>query len=302
MSKTWIVTTAAAVSIAAGQETFERRIEHKIVAGPGDGAGALLFQRGAPSGDVTVRLGGAGQTFEFVGMEMISAGPVVKGAPYSAEAITESVQTLADGNRITHRQTAQLYRDSEGRTRREERFGPRGEIVLINDPAGGFHYVLNPETRTAQKIALPAAGAIAASGSTGAMVRRGPMPRSGEAVVAEVRGGLVSAGRLRSEPLGKRIIEGVEAEGTRSIRTIAAGEIGNERAIEIVTERWYSNELQMVVLTRTTDPRSGETTFRIANLQRGEPMRSLFEAPADYTVKESEGALRVIQKIDAEKK
>jgi hypothetical protein len=88
------------------------------------------------------------------------------------------------------------------------------------------------------------------------------------------------------EELGKQNIEGVEAEGTRTTVTIPAGEIGNERAIEIVSERWYSPELQLVVMTRHSDPRSGETTYKLTNINRSEPAKSLFEVPADYTIKE----------------
>ena len=88
-----------------------------------------------------------------------------------------------------------------------------------------------------------------------------------------------------TEQLGKQLIEGVEAEGTRTKITIPAGEIGNERAIEIVSERWYSPELQLVVMTRHSDPRSGETTYKLTNINRTEPAKSLFEVPSDYTIK-----------------
>ena len=77
-----------------------------------------------------------------------------------------------------------------------------------------------------------------------------------------------------------RSIEGVEAEGTRTTVTIPAGEIGNERAIEIVSERWYSPELQLVVMTRHSDPRLGETTYKLTNINRTEPAKTLFEVPA----------------------
>ena len=87
------------------------------------------------------------------------------------------------------------------------------------------------------------------------------------------------------QDLGKQIIEGVEAEGTRTTITIPAGEIGNERPIEIVSERWYSPELQLVVMTRNSDPRSGETTYKLTNINRTEPAKTLFEVPSDYTIK-----------------
>src|SRR6185369_9466092 len=88
------------------------------------------------------------------------------------------------------------------------------------------------------------------------------------------------------EQLGKQIIEGVEVEGTRTTVTIPAGDIGNERPIEIVSERWYSPELQLVVMTRHSDPRFGETTYKLTNINRTEPVKSLFEVPPGYTVKE----------------
>jgi hypothetical protein len=91
------------------------------------------------------------------------------------------------------------------------------------------------------------------------------------------------------EQLGKQNIEGVEAEGTRTTVTIPAGEIGNERPIEIVSERWYSPELQLVVMTRHSDPRFGETTYKLTNINRTEPAKSLFEVPSDYTIKEGPG-------------
>ena len=91
----------------------------------------------------------------------------------------------------------------------------------------------------------------------------------------------------KKESLGKQTIEGVEAEGTRTTVTIPADEIGNELPIQIVTERWYSPELQTVVMTRHRDPRFGETTYRLTNINRSEPARTLFEVPPDYTIKEA---------------
>ena len=93
-------------------------------------------------------------------------------------------------------------------------------------------------------------------------------------------------GNLKRESLGKQMVEGVEAEGTRTTITIPANQIGNERAIEITSERWYSEELAAVIMSRELDPRSGETRYRLTNLSRAEPSRSLFEVPSDYTVED----------------
>jgi len=103
-----------------------------------------------------------------------------------------------------------------------------------------------------------------------------------------------------TESLGKQIIEGVEAEGTRSTVTLQAGLIGNERPVSIVSERWYSPELQIVVMTKQSDPRFGETTYRLTNINRSEPARTLFEVPADYTIKEMPSLPRKRRRMEQE--
>jgi hypothetical protein len=90
----------------------------------------------------------------------------------------------------------------------------------------------------------------------------------------------------KTESLGKQTIEGVEAEGVRSVITIPEGQIGNDRPIEIVSERWDSQALQTVVLSKHNDPRFGETIYRLTNINRAEPARTLFEPPADYKMEE----------------
>jgi hypothetical protein len=93
---------------------------------------------------------------------------------------------------------------------------------------------------------------------------------------------LVPAGKGETKSLGTRDFNGVKADGTQTTHTIAAGAIGNERPIHIVSERWFSPELQLVVYARTSDPRAGETIYRLENLQRGEPPAELFKVPDDY--------------------
>jgi hypothetical protein len=78
----------------------------------------------------------------------------------------------------------------------------------------------------------------------------------------------------------------VNAQGTRHTRTIPAGQIGNDKPITIVSEHWYSNDLQMVVMSKRSDPRFGDTTYKLTNIQRQEPAASLFTVPADYTVQQ----------------
>ena len=100
-----------------------------------------------------------GADFVWIATENFS-GKTVKGAPYSAEAVTESVQPLADGNRIVNKFTSQVYRDGEGRTRREQTLkalGPVGtgeeplQTIFINDPVAGVSYSLDTRSHTAHK-------------------------------------------------------------------------------------------------------------------------------------------------------
>ena len=247
--------------------------------------------------------------FVFVSSEMNYDGKRVTGAPYSAQAVTESTQTLSDGNRIVRKSTATLYRDSEGRTRREHTLraigplaadGEPAQRILISDPVAGVDYSLDVRSQTARKMTpmrfkfetkTPApdgerSGVSFERHADRIQIERSLSPKiaSGGPVIMEWHG--AREGKAKKESLGKQMIEGVEAEGTRSTLTIPAGEIGNERAIEIVSERWYSPELQTVVMTRHSDPRFGETSYKLTNISRTEPDRSLFELPPGYTLKD----------------
>jgi hypothetical protein len=96
----------------------------------------------------------------------------------------------------------------------------------------------------------------------------------------------VDSENAQKESLGKQLMEGIQVEGTRSTVTIEAGKIGNELPIQMVSERWYSPELQVVVMSKHSDPRVGETVYRLTNINRSEPAHSLFEIPADYKVEQ----------------
>jgi TonB family protein len=286
--------------------------------------GDVLFEfnrefQGPPEGPPPPGMPG---DFVFIANEMSFGGKVVKGAPYSAQAVTESVQTLSDGNRIVNKSTSSIYRDSEGRTRREQTLraigafansGEAPQTIFINDPAAGTSYTLDPHRHVAHQMPpmnftfqfkAPPAGdkmsggiGVGVGGGVGVMAVPPPPPGDGSgrfeierSEIGEKAGPNMQFAwgwgnhEAKNEDLGKQNIEGVEAEGTRNTMTIPAGEIGNERPIEIVNERWYSPELQTVVMTRHTDPRFGESTYRLTNIDRSEPAKSLFEVPADYTL------------------
>ena len=90
-----------------------------------------------------------------------------------------------------------------------------------------------------------------------------------------------------TERLGKQMVEGVECGGDRVVTTMPAGAIGNERPIETVNETWYSPELQMTILSKRSDPRFGESTYRVTNIVRSEPEATLFQIPSEYTIIDS---------------
>jgi hypothetical protein len=263
---------------------------------------------------------------------------VTRGAPYSAEAVTESIQMLGDGNRIVQRNVVRIFRDSEGRTRREQ-LGQDGEVVTINisDPVAESMYVLNPRTREAHRngviMASPSGavttgstvpfsdGVVTATkspdGGVSVEARSGETGRvGGSGVGAGPRGGggggaapgapsvdgapLAAGGRggararvggpapnASREELGEQVIEGVIANGTRSTVVYEVGAIGNEQPMKIVTEQWFSPHLQVLVMTRHSDPRRGETIYRLTSIALSEPVKTLFEVPADYTLKDS---------------
>jgi len=247
------------------------------------------------------------QTFTFVSSQLVS-GPPVKGAPYSAEAVNETIQTLADGNRIVQHSSAMQYRDSEGRERREETSAMGA--IFITDPVAGTRFTLHPDSRTAEKGAAPVKGAMPLTFST-ASVSGVPGDRGGPETLSVAIAGraapqqsffYVNSGAItkfsspsdsKTEDLGKMYIEGVQAQGTRTITTIPAGDIGNDRPINIVDERWYSPDLQMTVMTKHSDPRTGETTFALKNINRSIPPPTLFEVPSDYTVRTGPGGQTV---------
>jgi hypothetical protein len=392
MKTTWLLILGlASTGMAQNDEVF--RAQKKLEAAADQLKANVMFNQ---------------QTFNFVAGQLIS-GPPVKGAPYSAEAVNETIQTLADGNRIVQRTTAMQYRDTDGRERREETSAMGA--IFITDPVAGARFTLHPESRSAEKGPLPvlvsrispsvagnvfaysnseplrlkgtvsamdwinptawitlsfkgpdggtanwkcatagpnallklgwtrnsvkagdtvtingsradgentcvANSVVLSDGTTlaaraeapeiGAVGGRGQVTVAVSGRVAAGRGGtpatelhlngvpltLVTGGitgpgdakDVKTEQLGKMYIEGVQAEGTRTTTTIPAGDIGNERPINIVDERWYSPDLQMTVMTKHSDPRAGETNFALKNINRSSPPPNLFEVPSDYTV------------------
>ena len=251
------------------------------------------------------------QTAGAVGVAgaVASFGRPVQGAPYSATVTNESVQILADGNRIVQKTSGTTARDSQGRTRQDAALPSIGnlsaanalELVFIQDPVAQVSYTLNITEKTAQKMptlppplgAPPGPGIVA--GSTGTPATETFLAEVGaEASVSEPvppppgtfhKSILISdRAEAKTEDLGSQMIEGVLANGVRTTRTIPAGQIGNEKPLNIVTEVWTSSEMKTVVYSKRTDPRLGEQVFRLTNIVRAEPDPALFTVPTDYKI------------------
>lgn len=218
---------------------------------------------------------------------MVVTGPVetkiTPGRPYSADAVTERTQILGDGNRIEVRSTTRIYRDGEGRIRRETYTGD-GTLrsVSISDPVARVSYTLDPVKKIAYRSGNVMAPAVAPAVAPAA-VSGGGGGRGG-AVITRTQAR--DDPNTRKEDLGSQSIEGVMATGSRTTTVVPAGQIGNAQEIRVISEQWFSDDLQVLVMTRHSDPRSGENTYRLRNIVRAEPDPSLFAPPADYTVQD----------------
>jgi hypothetical protein len=284
--------------ISAGQQDSSQQAKHAAEM-------AVMLQ---PNDD------GEGQEArQKVVLELVAAdAQVVKGKQYSADASTETVQTLADGNRIVHRTVSKFYRDSEGRTRREETFGnvdpdhpaPHEMKVFIDDPVSRTAYVLDPGSKSAERVLrsqkfldernaqddgtrttlkIMNDGQGEAQSAPGRVMIKFQDEHSGNpnTLVMPMPD---DKREVVKEDLGDRNIEGVDCTGTRQTITIPAGAVGNEKPITIVTETWFAPAIATVVESTTDDPRYGKTTYQLTNVQTTEPDRSLFEPPTDFKI------------------
>ncbi|HEY8242619.1 MAG TPA: hypothetical protein VII68_04100 [Casimicrobiaceae bacterium] len=331
-------------SLDAEIERFTREAErlaeeHGRLAGKfARDADAYRWEMLAQGAEFDVDVDPDGPSFAFIAREFSSMREVVKNAPYQAEAVNEAVQTLADGNRIVRRSSAQVARDGYGRTRQER----KGGTAYIFDPIENKSYALNPERKSAVRIPrapsliappappstptpvsalapvppVPPIPPIPPIPSIPPMAGVTPAPKATERVIVkrgegkdeEVRIEVVRVGRDahtheltpmpppislailprgkgEQKPLGTREFDGVKADGTMTSYTIPAGQIGNEKAIVVTSERWFSPELHVVVYAKNSDPRTGDTIYRLANVKRGEPPADLFRIPADFKVR-----------------
>ena len=263
--------------------------------------GMFLFPGTAAAQDVALQNSGVGVTqgpdgpgsflgerVEILGFAGMRGGKVVTGSPFTATAVSETTQTLADGNKISRKTQTNLYRDSQGRFRKDVTLPAIGPLaaagqpqsfVVIQDSVAGKSYVLEAD----QKIARELPDFKGRFKFLRDEKRFKKMNSEADT-------------NVQKDDLGTQTINGVAAQGTRYTRTIPAGQIGNEKAITIVSETWYSPDLQMLVMSKRSDPRFGVTTYQLTNIQRTEPDPALFQVPSDYTIKTGPPAKRLFRK------
>jgi hypothetical protein len=233
-------------------------------------------------------------TTEILNVEPMENVPAIASAPFTAEATTEFSQMLSDGNRIERRFSTSLARDGKGRTRSEQDVAMLGPLVVLQK---GMNWTMTPSRGGAQDepprftvITDPVEGVTYTLDERSKQARRSPSKLTTAQFIevqklndklVSARGGAAAVG---VESLGTRQIEGVSAEGTRMTTTIPAGQIGNLNPINVVTERWFSKDLQMAVVMTRRDPRSGDTVYRLTNIVRAEPPPDLFTVPSDYRI------------------
>ena len=282
-----------------------------VAAAVAGGAASLAAQDRASEARKVVR-------WEVGSVEPIENVPPIAGAPFTADATTELTQVLSDGNRIEQRYSTSVARDGRGRTRREQEMalvgplavltskiyspagGGRGggwvsssapkepqRLVVISDPVEHVSYTLYEATKEALRSAPLKVLKLEELKVLDAKLKRAEADNL-TALEAAKRAEAASAAQQGEvvEDLGTRQIEGVNARGTRATKTIPAGEIGNLGPINLVTERWFSEELGMAVRITRSDPRSGETVYRLTNIVRAEPPPDLFTVPPDYKIVE----------------
>jgi hypothetical protein len=222
---------------------------------------------------------------------------VVTGAPYSAEELSDHTQTLADGTHITQKtRISKLFRDSQGRSRIERPMfmgmGTDSEdvmIVEITDPVSGFRYVLDTYNHVAHRFAPPAEKGNGAPSYT--QIGRAASYGTNPAPVRSVTSAPAQSNRPEhvTESLGTQVIEGVQVEGTKTTTTFPVGSMGNDRPLVRVIESWHSPDLKITVLSKNSDPRMGESTMRLQNIDRTEPDPGLFRVPPDYQIVDESG-------------
>jgi hypothetical protein len=275
-----------------------------LIALPGVAAAFAQQDDGVRGAQGTIRNGvSVSESFLVAGPGLGMEG-LVTGQPYSADQVSERKQTLTNGTHIDQkRELSRMYRDSDGRTRTERPvlLGAASKngaldtdvrLIHIYDPVAGYSYTLDTQKRIAHRFTVPIPSQSPKPVRTAGTFR--PVQPGQQAARKPVGGDSVLQQRqIKGESLGTDVIDGIQVEGERLTLTTPAGAKGNDRPLTRVCEHWRSEELKITILSKCTDPRFGNSTMRLQNLDRAEPDPTLFEVPADYEIVEETGPFAV---------
>lgn len=227
---------------------------------------------------------------------MLSGRGGILNEPYSAEVVTTQLQTLADGTHITQTTTTvKMFRDSSSRTRTERTMGvhqllngsPPPVMITINDPVSGYSYTLDPAAKIARRMATSKAPTgLGTPPAPPASFQPPPSSRLGAISTTQPAKDNPLRPQSKSEDLGTQTMEGLVVNGHRNTITYPVGAIGNDREIMVTNEIWTNPELRLMILQKSSDPRTGERVTKMQNLSRAEPDPALFMPPADYEIKD----------------
>jgi hypothetical protein len=223
------------------------------------------------------------------GNMLVDSPPMVANAPFSGVVNVQSVTTFTDGNRIVRTNSVRYFRDGQGRTRTERQgmsfqggSAASDSTVVINDPVSGQRVTLVPKIQTALEFKLregPVSLATAVSASTD-----GDPPFALLGIGMALGASQSTEASTSTTSLGQKEINGLNATGTRIVKTIPVGVLGNEKPITSTVEQWVNADLGLVVQFTETSSVGGCVTATLDNVVRGEPDPSLFTVPTRYKV------------------
>jgi hypothetical protein len=200
----------------------------------------------------------------------------IAGQPFSADVVIIE-NPKPNVRNVLPMKTIRIYRDSAGRTR-EDVSVPRDptatQTVNIKDPIAGVWYFLDTESKIARRLVFPWPG----PGLTPTTSAPGPL---GGAVMSFTNSKFREV-PTTNESLGTQLIEGLAADGQRITNLSPTCMPGGDENVA-VSESWYSPELRMILLLKSSDC-IGDGTTRLEHLNRAEPDPLLFQVPSDYTI------------------
>ena len=208
----------------------------------------------------------------------------IGGAPFSAVVETQSTTVFADGNRIVRTNTVRYFRDDQGRTRIErsalasDGSSTGTTVITINDPVSAQRYVLYPRAKLAVVSPISLGPTVSDTGPTEDLSAPFALLGFGMGIGAKP----LTEASVSETSLGQQVFQGVSAIGTRVVRTIPAGVLGNERPITSTLESWFSPDLGMPVQITQKSSIGGEVTLTLQQIARAEPDPALFTPPAGY--------------------